>query len=69
MSPEDQQALTTHTRAMAEILHRNTAKENIQTLEGIEVTVRNQLIEHVNPEVALFLWKLRQEKLKVELEK
>jgi hypothetical protein len=69
MTLEDQQALTSHTRAMAEILHRNAAKENIQTLEGIEVTVRNQLIEYVNPEVALFLWKQRQGKQKVELEK
>jgi hypothetical protein len=69
MTLEDQKAITACARTMAAILHRNTAKENIQTLEGIEVTVRNQLIEYVNPEVALFLWKQRQEKQKVELEK
>jgi hypothetical protein len=43
MTPEDQQALTTHAREIAKILHRNAPPEAIQTLEGIEKTVRGQL--------------------------
>jgi hypothetical protein len=55
MTPEDQQALVNHTREIAKILHRNVPEEAIQTLEGIEKTVRGQLLEHVSPEIALFL--------------
>jgi hypothetical protein len=55
MTPEDRQALTTYAREIAKILHRNAPPETIQTLEGIEKTVRGQLLEHVSPEIALFL--------------
>jgi hypothetical protein len=51
MTPKDQQALTTHARAIAKILYRNSPQEAIQTLEGIEKTVRGQLLEHVSPEI------------------
>lgn len=54
MTPEEQQALATHAREIAKILHRNAPVQSIQTLEGIEKTVRGQLLEHVNPEIALF---------------
>jgi hypothetical protein len=40
MTPEDSQALTTYAREIAKILHRNAPQEGIQTLEGIEKTVR-----------------------------
>lgn len=59
MTPEDQQALTNYTREIAKILHRNAPVEAIQTLEGIEKTVRGQLLDHVSPEIALFLSKRR----------
>lgn len=57
MTPEDQQALASHAREIAKILHRNASTEAIQTLEGIEKTVRGQLLEHISPEIALFLSK------------
>jgi hypothetical protein len=57
MTPEDQAALTNHAREIGKILHRNTPKDTIQTLEGIEKTVRGQVLEHVSPEIALFLSK------------
>jgi hypothetical protein len=55
MTPKDQQALAIYAREIAKILHRNASVESIQTLEGIEKTVRGQLLEHVSPEIALFL--------------
>ncbi|MEX0268579.1 ISKra4 family transposase, partial [Leptolyngbyaceae cyanobacterium UHCC 1019] len=47
MTPEDEQALVSHAREIAKILHRNAPAEAIETLEGIEKTVRGQLLEHV----------------------
>jgi transposase len=59
MTPEDQQSLTTYSREIAKILHRNAPQEAIQTLEEIEKTIRGQLLDHVSPEIALFLSKLK----------
>jgi hypothetical protein len=69
MTPEDQQALTTYAREIAKILHRNAPPEAIQTLEGIEKTIRGQLLDHVSPEIALFLSKRRPGLNKAENEK
>lgn len=55
MTPEDKQALERHTREIAKILHRNTPVETITTLEGIEKTVRREILEHVSPEIGIFL--------------
>jgi hypothetical protein len=55
MTPEEQERLRACTQEMAEILYRNSDKAGIKTLEGIEQTVRQQMLEHVSPEVALFL--------------
>ncbi len=69
MSPEDQQALAAHSREIARILHRNAPKNDIKTFEGIEKTIRGQLLDYVNPEIALFLSKQKQESARVENEK
>lgn len=66
MSPKDKQALAAHSREIAKILHRNAPKQEIKTFEGIEKTIRGQLLDHVNPEIALFLSKQKQESTKVE---
>ena len=55
MTPEDQERLQACTQEIAEILHRNSDKAELTTLEGIEQTVRQQMLEHVSPNVALFL--------------
>lgn len=55
MTPEDKQALEHHAREIAKILHRNTPAETITTLEGIEKTVRGEILEHVSPEIGIFL--------------
>ncbi len=55
MTPEDQERLRACTREIAEILYRNSDKAVLKTLEGIERTVRQQMLEQVSPDVALFL--------------
>lgn len=55
MTPEDKQTLEHHAREIAKILHRNTPTESITTLEGIEKTVRGEILEHVSPEIGIFL--------------
>lgn len=69
MTPEDQQALSVHAREIAKILHRNAPPEAIETLEGIEKTVRGQLLDHVSPEIALFLLRLKPDASVAESEK
>jgi hypothetical protein len=55
MTPEDQERLQACTQEIAEILYRNSDKASLKTLEGIERTVRQQMLEQVSPKVALFL--------------
>ena len=55
MTPEDQKRLETCTAEIAEILYRNSNPEGLDSLEGIEQTVRQQMLKEVSPRVALFL--------------
>ena len=55
MTPEQQQVLAEHIRAIAEILYNDTPKEQLSTLGGIEQAVRQQMLEHVMPKVGVFL--------------
>lgn len=55
MNPEEQERIQACTQEIAEILYRNTPKGELKSLEGIERTVRQQMLEHVSPKVALFL--------------
>ena len=55
MTPEEQERVQACTQEIAEILYRNSDKAKLKTLEGIEQSVRQQMIEQVSPEVALFL--------------
>lgn len=55
MTPEDQERLKACTTEIAEILYRNSSPEGLDSLEGIEHTVRQQMLEEVSPRVALFL--------------
>jgi hypothetical protein len=43
-------------KACLEKLARLSDKSQIRDLEGIEKTVRSQILELVSPEIALFLW-------------
>jgi hypothetical protein len=55
MTPEQKAALHQHVDAIAEILYADADPEALNSLEGIETTVREQMLEHVSPQVGVFL--------------
>ena len=61
MTPEQEQALKAHLEVIAQILYDDSAPEAMKTLEGIELTVRQQIQAHVSPELGSFLSKRLQE--------
>lgn len=54
MTPEEKQRLQAAAKDLASILYKNTSPEALETLEGIEKTVRAQMLEHVSPLIAFF---------------
>lgn len=63
MDPSKLAEIQAHTRAIAALLYEETPPDKLVTLEGIEEAVRAHLLEHVSPEVALFLSKKAQKPL------
>jgi hypothetical protein len=61
MKPEQEQALKTHLQAIAKILYDDSDPDAMQTLEGIEMTVRAKIQAHVSPELGNFLLERLQE--------
>lgn len=61
MTPEDKKLLEVHIKEIAKILYKNTPPEKIETFEGIETSVRDQVLEHVSPKIAFFLSEKRLE--------
>lgn len=57
MTPEEQQRIEACITEIAQILYNNAPPEKITTLEQIEKVVRQQVLEHVSPKIALFLSK------------
>ena len=57
MDSEKLTQIQAHAQAIAALLYSETEKESVQTLAGIEEVVRNQILEHVAPEVGNFLSK------------
>jgi len=55
MTPEKQALLKTHLDAIAKILYEESEPATMQTLEDIELTVREKIQTHVSPEVGIFL--------------
>ncbi len=55
MTPEESQRLEACIQEAAAILYRNTPSGELKTLERIEKTVREQILQHVSPKIALFL--------------
>lgn len=68
MTPSERSELEACLRRASEILYNNSNPESLETLEGIETTVRAQVLEHVSPKIALFLSKKRQELAEEEKE-
>lgn len=55
MTPEKAQALQDHISVIAAILYEETPQEQLTTLESLEKTVRQQVLEHVTPQIDVFL--------------
>ena len=53
---------------VSEILYNHSNGDNLESLEAIETTVRAQVLEHVSPQIGLFLSEKRREQIKVEKE-
>ena len=64
MTPEEKERLAAHIQEIAKILYKNTPPEKIETFEGIEYSVREQVLDHVSPKIAFFLSEKRQERQK-----
>ena len=69
MTPEQTEALRKHVDAMAEILYADTDPGTLETLEDIERTVRDKMLEHVSPQVGVFLSAAAQEPQRGERER
>jgi environmental stress-induced protein Ves len=68
MTPEQKAALQQHVEAIAEILYADADAETIKSLEGIETTVREQMLEYVSPQVGVFLSEALQKRQQAERE-
>jgi hypothetical protein len=55
MTPAQKAAIQQHANAIAEILYADTDPTTLDTLESIECTVREKILEHVSPEIGIFL--------------
>lgn len=49
MSPKEIIELNKHLEVAAAILFKNTSSEKLQDFESLELALRDQLMEHVNP--------------------
>ncbi|MBW4490087.1 MAG: hypothetical protein KME12_20090 [Trichocoleus desertorum ATA4-8-CV12] len=68
MTPEQEQALKAHLQAIAQILYNESDPAAMKTLEGIEMTVWQQIQAHVSPEIGSFLSRRLQERKQVNPE-
>jgi hypothetical protein len=69
MTPEEKERLQVAVKEIAAILYKNTSPSEYETLEGIEKTVRSQMLEYVSPEIAFFLSNKLQAQVKDDLGK
>ncbi|MEG4417191.1 hypothetical protein QUA70_01105 [Microcoleus sp. LAD1_D5] len=68
MTPEEQQKLKINLQEIAEILYKNTPVDNLQSFESVELSVREHLIKTVAPEISVFFFTRRGEKVREEKE-
>ena len=54
MTPEQRQAIKTHVEALSAIRYADCNPESLQTLEDIELAVREQVLTHVTPPIGFF---------------
>ena len=49
VTPEKAKQLQQYAQAIAALLYEETPSEQLQTLEGIETVVREQVLQHICP--------------------
>lgn len=64
MTPSERLELEVCLKRVGEILYKNSDPESLETFEGIEKTVREQVLEEISPKIALFFSKKRREQKK-----
>ena len=69
MIPEKQERLQACLQELATLVYEQTDKSNLSNLESIEKIVRQQMLEHVSPQIALFLSNKQREPKQVKPEK
>ena len=70
MTPEKQERLQACLRELATLLYEETnPKSELSDLESIEKTVRQQMLEYVSPQIALFLSSRQQQPKQVNPER
>ncbi len=55
MDADKKAKIQAHAQAIAALLYEETDPEQVKTLAGIEAVVRQQVLEHVSPEIGIFL--------------
>ena len=61
MKPDTQKKLQEHLKAIAEILYQEAEAEELESLAGIEKTIRAQTLEYITPELGIFFSQKQQE--------
>jgi hypothetical protein len=61
MNQNKQERLKACLQELAALLYEEADQSQLSDLESIEKTVRSQILEHVSPEIALFLSSKQQE--------
>lgn len=56
LSPEENQEIKEHLKAVARILYQNTSTDELNQFEDIETTLREEIQEVVAPEIAQFFF-------------
>jgi hypothetical protein len=61
MKPDHQKKLQEHLQAIAKILYQEAQIEELESLAGIEKTIRAQTLEYITPELGIFFSNKQQE--------
>jgi hypothetical protein len=54
MNPEKKKELDQHLQAIAAILYEEASSDKLETLGGIEETIRGQTLEYITPKLGFF---------------
>lgn len=61
MEPANQKKIEKHLQAIAKILYQEAETKELESLAGIEKTIREQTLEYITPELGVFFSKKQQE--------